>query len=314
MRNIFITLSRSSALAKALAALALVIGAASLGLDGNAHASAVGLVEKGRGPALVFIPGLISGRETFTETCEAFVAKHRCLLLDLPGFAGQRPIDVQRGFFSPVESQIMRLLRDNHVSKATLVGHSLGGVLAMLIALDAPDLVDRLVLVDSLPFYPATQNPALTVELMKPQAEQMRAQMNAVSDEDFVKITAQSATRLSNTAARQGLLTEWSRTSDRATTTAAMVDLMTTDLRARISGLSQSVLVLGSWAAYKQYGSTLESTKAIFRAQYAALPGVDIRISQTGYHFLTWDDGAWVDEQIRDFLIRTSGRESNRQP
>jgi len=314
MRKILIKLSPSSPLAKALAAWALIIGAASLGVAGNVNASAVGLVEKGQGPTMVFIPGLISGRETFTETCEAFVMKHRCLLLDLPGFAGQKPIDVQRGFFSPVEEQIILLLRDNHVAHATLVGHSLGGVLAMLIALDAPDLVDRLILVDSLPFYPATQNPGLTAQLMKPQAEQMRAQMNAVSDEDFVKLTAQSAAGMSNTAARHGLLTEWSRSSDRATTTAAMVDLMTTDLRGRISGLSQPVLVLGSWAAYKQYGATLESTKATFSLQYAAHPGVDIRISQTGYHFLTWDDGAWVNKQIRDFLIRTVGRKSSHQP
>jgi len=311
MRNIFIKLARSPALATAAA---LMIGAASLSLAGNANASAVGLVEKGQGPTLVFIPGLISGRETFTQTCEAFVMTHRCLLLDLPGFAGQKPIDVRHGFFSPVEQQIIRLLRDHHVSNATLVGHSLGGVLGMLIALDAPDLADRLVLVDSLPFYPATQNPALTAELMKPQAEQMRAQMNAVSAEDFVKLTVQSATGMSNTAARQGLLTKWSRTSDRATPTAAMVDLMTTDLRARISGLSQPVLVLGSWAAYKQYGATPESTAATFRLQYAALPRVNIRISETGYHFLTWDDGAWVNQQIRDFLIRSAELQSNRQP
>jgi len=29
---------------------------------------------------------------------------------------------------------------------------------------------------------------------------------------------------------------------------------------------------------------------------------IDIRLSDTGFHFITWDDGDWVNQQINEFL------------
>ena len=81
-----------------------------------------------------------------------------------------------------------------------------------------------------------------------------------------------------------------------------MYSMMATDLRAPLAQLKTPTLVLGSWAAYAPYGSTKESTRAIFQAQYAQLPGVRIEMSEAGYHFLMWDDPTWVQAQVRDFI------------
>lgn len=264
--------------------------------------TAIGLTAKGEGPALVFIAGLNSGSTTFTETCEALVATHRCLLLDLPGFAGQPAADLSAGFLEPIRDGVIELLRAQEITGATLVGHSLGGDLAMMIALAAPELAGRLVLIDSLPFYAAIQNPLATAEMMRPQAERMRAQMNAQSDEAYFQAAMMSTAGMTRSEERHAQLNEWTKASDRATTTQAMLDMLTTDLRADIAGIEQPILVLGSWAAYAQYGSTLESTKAVFTTQYSAAPNVDIRMSEAGYHFLTWDDNTWVNAQIGEFL------------
>lgn len=288
MRNVLHTIATAGVMAAAL-------------WTGSAAAD-IHIAEKGEGPALVFIPGLNSGSETFTETCEAFAASHRCLLLGLPGFAGQPPVDVSTGFLAPMRDEVIALLRANGVHEATLVGHSLGGDLAMLIALDAPELASRLVLIDSLPFYAAIQNPAATAETMQQVATMMRAQMNAQSDEQYKQAPVMSTAGMTRSPERHAQLNEWTLASDRATTTAAMVDMLTTDLRAAIAGIEEPILVLGSWAAYALYGSTLESTRDIFRAQYAAAPNVDVRMSEAGYHFLTWDDGAWVTEQVAAFI------------
>jgi pimeloyl-ACP methyl ester carboxylesterase len=257
---------------------------------------------KGSGSAIIFIPGLNSAEDTFTDACTAMTSKHKCYLLHLPGFAGQKPMDLQQGFLVPVKNNIIALMKKEKLSKVTLVGHSLGGLISLMITLDAPELIDKIVIVESLPFFPAIQNPSLTVEMAKPQAEQMRAQMNAPSDADYIKNAAFSVQGMSNQASRQPLLVQWSQTSDRATTTQAMYELMVTDLRASIAAINKPVMVLGAWAAYKPYGSTKESTKAIFATQYAQLKNVDIRMSETGFHFLTWDDSEWVNQQITQFL------------
>ncbi len=262
----------------------------------------IDVTEKGSGSAVIFIPGLNSAEDTFTETCNAMANKHKCYLLHLPGFAGQKPMDLQQGFLVPIKNNIVALIKKKKLSNVTLVGHSLVGFLSLMVTLDSPELIDKVVIVDSLPFFPAIQNPSLTIEMAKPQAEQMRTQMNAPSDADYIKNAAFSVQGMSNQPSRQALLIQWSQTSDRTTTTQVMYELMTTDLRASIAAIQKPAMVLGAWAAYKPYGSTMESTKAIYTTQYAQLKNVDIRMSETGFHFLTWDDSAWVNQQITQFL------------
>jgi len=258
---------------------------------------------KGTGPALVFIPGLNSGKETFRATCDYFQKNYQCHLLQLPGFAGHPATQgLQQDFLIAMRDEILAYISIHKLKKITLVGHSLGGTLSLMLTLKAPELVDKLVIVDALPFYPAIQNPALTAELMRPQAEQMRTMMNNQSQADYEKNAAANMQGMSNNPARLPLLIEWSKHSDRATTTQAMAALMTTDLRSDIAAIKQPTLVLGAWAAYKAYGSTKESTAGIYQLQYAKLKNVDIRLSDTGYHFLTWDDGDWVNQQISEFL------------
>lgn len=265
--------------------------------------SSLSVETKGHGPALIFIPGLNSGKETFRATCDHFQKNYQCHLLQLPGFAGHpaKP-GLQQEFLIAMRDEILAYINTHKLKKLTLVGHSLGGTLSLMLTLKAPELVDKLVIVDALPFYPAIQNPALTAELMRPQAEQMRTMMYNQTQADYEKNAAANMQGMSNNPARLPLLIEWSKHSDRATTTQAMVALMTTDLRSDIATIKQPTLVLGAWAAYKAYGSTKDSTAGIFQLQYAKLKNVDIRLSDTGYHFLTWDDGDWVNQQISEFL------------
>lgn len=251
---------------------------------------------------LVFIPGLNSGKETFTTTCDHFQQNYQCHLIQLPGFAGLAPQKGDANFLNTRRDAVIHYLQQQAPGKVTLVGHSLGGTLSLMIALKVPELVDKLVIVDALPFYPAIQNPALTADLMRPQAEQMRTMMNNQSATDFQNNALANLHGMSNNSVRMPLLTEWSKTSDRATTTQAMIELMTTDLRKDVANIKQSTLVLGAWAAYKNYGSTKESTTTIFKQQYAELPQVAISLSDTAYHFITWDDGDWVNQQISQFL------------
>lgn len=269
----------------------------------NNTKSELSVETKGTGPALIFIPGLNSGKETFRATCAYFHKNYQCHLLQLPGFAGHPATPgLQQDFLVAMRDEVLAYINTHKLHKVTLVGHSLGGTLSLMLALKAPELIDKIVIVDALPFYPAIQNPALTAELMRPQAEQMRAMMNNQSQADYEKNAAANMQGMSNNPARLPLLIEWSKSSDRTTTTQAMVSLMTTDLRSDVAAIKQPTLVLGAWAAYKVYGSTKDSTAGIYKLQYEKLKNVDIRLSDTGYHFLTWDDGDWVNQQISEFL------------
>ena len=106
--------------------------------------------------------------------------------------------------------------------------------------------------------------------------------------------------------ARINQATRWSMASDQTTVAQAMYDMNTTDLRQDIARIQQPTLVLGSWAAYKDYGSTKESTKALFEQQYTKLPQHHVEMSEAGKHFLMWDDTQWFFAQADAFLKQNS--------
>lgn len=270
--------------------------------QGSEIGSEIGVELRGEGPAMVFIPGLNSASSGFDNTCEAFIDSHQCVLLHLPGFAGRAAMPLESGFLVPVRDRIIGLLRERHLSDITLVGHSLGGTLSLMLALEAPELIDRLVLIDAVPYYLAVQNPAMTAEAGQEMAASLKAQMAVVSDEQYRQNAAASMNGMSNNPQLMPMLVEWSVNSDRMTTAQAMADMLTTDLRRNIVAIVQPALVLGAWKAYEAYGSTMDSTRAVFSEQYKQLPNVEIRMSESGYHFLMLDDGDWVNAHIRSFI------------
>ena len=105
----------------------------------------------GRGPDVLLIPGLTAGRGTWRSTAAA-VTGYRYHLLQVSGFAGEPARGNVRGaILSPLADQIIRYIEDRRLHRPAIVGHSMGGTLAMLIAARRPDLVGRIMVVDMLP-------------------------------------------------------------------------------------------------------------------------------------------------------------------
>ena len=282
---------------------------ACLAIAGNAsaavdHFQGLSVEVVGKGRPVLMIPGLNSGSDTWRDTCAALQKDRvQCHMVNLPGFAGVAPVGgVDKGFVDSMRDHLLAYAKARHLNHPVVVGHSLGGMLALEMAIAAPDSVGPLVIVDSLPFFPAAGNPTATVESARPMAEGMRTQMRASDEAAFFKGVDASVATMAHDPARVDTLKTWGRQSDRATTTEAMYELMTTDLRPQLSKIKSPTLVLGSWAAYKPFGATKESTANIFRTQYAGLDGVRIEMSEAGYHFLMWDDPTWVQSNIRAVL------------
>lgn len=106
--------------------------------------------EAGSGPAVVFLHGSgpgASGVSNFRQNIDAFVsAGYRVLLPDLIGYGeSSKPegIDYTLQLFTDT---VRDALRQHGVDKAHLVGNSLGGAIAIQLALDEPEFADRLVL------------------------------------------------------------------------------------------------------------------------------------------------------------------------
>lgn len=255
----------------------------------------------GKGQPMLLIPGLNCPGTVWDEAVAHYQQRYHCHVVSLAGFGGNAPAATLAAPLLPaVRDQLLAYIKTQKLNKPVIVAHSLGGFMALALSAAQPDAIGPLVIVDSLPYMAAIQNPAATVETVKPMAEKMRQQMN----QGHLPAAAQRqmvAGMVTNTA-RQAPVMRWGMASDPATTAQAMYDMYTIDLRRDISRIKQPVLVLGAWAAYAQYGSTKESTRAIFAQQYAGLPQVRIELSEAGRHFLMYDDTAWFLAQADAFL------------
>lgn len=81
------------------------------------------------------------------------------------------------GWLRTQREAIVAYARARHLEKPVIVGHSLGGFLALWIAAEHPELPGAVVNVDGMPFFGVLMNPNATRETMRPMAGQMRAMM-----------------------------------------------------------------------------------------------------------------------------------------
>jgi 4,5:9,10-diseco-3-hydroxy-5,9,17-trioxoandrosta-1(10),2-diene-4-oate hydrolase len=104
----------------------------------------------GSGSPLVLVHGLGSSAAVeFYFNLEALAANHQVLAIDLPGFGRSDKPAVDYGI-DLFAKAVRDLMRSEHIDRAAVMGVSMGGRVALCLALDSPDMVERLILVDAL--------------------------------------------------------------------------------------------------------------------------------------------------------------------
>lgn len=254
----------------------------------------------GSGQPMILIPGLACNGSTWDETVERYQDRYECHVLSLAGFAGTAPIEHNGAFLETVKTDLIAYIQNKHLENSILVGHSLGGFLSLQIAISAPDEISRILVVDSLPFMPASMNPNATVESVKARATGQRDAMSQGGQgENALRGMLQMMTT-GDTSIERGL--SMSLNSHGPTVAQAMYELNTTDIRNDLTKIQTPTLILGAWIAYQQFGSTKESTSAIFNTQYANHPNYTLEMSDHGRHFIMWDDPDFFFAQLDSFL------------
>jgi pimeloyl-ACP methyl ester carboxylesterase len=110
----------------------------------------VRFVRQGSGPPLVLLHGFASSIYTWKDVLPLLAQEHDVVALDFPGF-GQSdcPSDLS---FDEYPAVVLGLLDRLGLSRASLVGNSMGGAVAVAVAAEQPLRVERLVLLDAAGF------------------------------------------------------------------------------------------------------------------------------------------------------------------
>jgi pimeloyl-ACP methyl ester carboxylesterase len=112
------------------------------------HGHEVGYRMEGSGPAILLIHGIAGSSNAWRDVMPVLARRYTVIAPDLIGHGqSAKPIgDYSLGAYA---SGLRDLLRVLDLSRATVVGQSFGGGVAMQLAYQHPDLCERLVLVDS---------------------------------------------------------------------------------------------------------------------------------------------------------------------
>jgi pimeloyl-ACP methyl ester carboxylesterase len=308
-----LSVTLSAAFLLSAAALAQPAGAAHNAADAEHTYPAFQVRAEGHGPAIIMIPGLASSGATWDATVAHLSDRYRCIQLTLAGFVGVPPVPAP--LLTTARDQIAQYILDNHLERPVIMGHSLGGSIALDLAAHYPQLVGPVVIVDSLPFFAGEWFHVDNVAAAQPIIESMKAGMqNRTPEQRQAMIRSGVNTNSMATSEKdQKTLIDWGLASDQKTVTDAMIELVSTDLRPELSKIETPVLVIGTWVGLKNYGMTEDSTTEVFHRQYAGVKHLQFVMAHQARHFVMWDNPSWFNSQVDEFLANGTHPAAARQ-
>jgi N-formylmaleamate deformylase len=105
----------------------------------------------GSGPDVILIPGLTASRDVWKGTVAA-VPGYRYHLIQVAGFAGTPAAGNSKGdVVAPLAEEVARYIASRGLQRPAIVGHSMGGTVAMMVAARHPARVGKVMVVDMLP-------------------------------------------------------------------------------------------------------------------------------------------------------------------
>ena len=250
------------------------------------------VVVSGQGAPVILVPGLACGGAVWDATVARYRAHHEVHVLTLAGFAGT-PALSDGPLLPTVRSELAEYIREHQLHKPIVVGHSLGGFLALWLAATEPDLLGSVVAVDSLPFFAATFDSKATAASVKPKAEMMRQMLAGATPERFAAQNRMALmTMITDPKNIEPIAEMGKRTSQKAAAT-AVYEVMTTDLRPLLPQIRVPVLVIAAGQ-----GEPPADTARDYEAQYVKLPQHRIVVADKSRHFIMLDDPQFLFTQL----------------
>ncbi|MEO5773004.1 MAG: alpha/beta hydrolase [Sphingomicrobium sp.] len=254
----------------------------------------ISVVSIGKGDPVVLIPGLASPRAVWAGITPELAKKHRVLLVQVNGFGGDPAGANAKGeILSGAVSDLAGYLAQQKIRRPAVIGHSMGGLIGMMLTKAHPDAVGKVMIVDSLPFFGVIMNPGATVDSVRPIAEQLRTMVSNGP------LATQAPPNMSLTDAGNARVLEWLRASDKAVAGEALYEDLSTDFRADVPSLAGRPVTI-VYAVPSAERS--ETTRNLYADAYAKVPGAKLVPIEKSAHFVMLDQPEAFASAVKTFL------------
>lgn len=236
----------------------------------------------GTGPDLVLIPGLGSARTTWRRTAERLRGDYRLHLIQIAGFAGETSRDNANGaVILPTTEAIAGYIASETRGRASIAGHSLGGTIALRLAIAHAEVVERIIVVDSIPF------PAQTFGLPEMAVTGIRAQLASGRIQPQSPEQAEAQVRsMAVSVADQDMILGWSMASDQNVVARAYLEFLTLDQTQGLAGIAAPVTVIHPDTIP---GAPADLVLQNYADAFAPIPDVRMEKVNDALHFVMLD-------------------------
>jgi pimeloyl-ACP methyl ester carboxylesterase len=268
--------------------------ATSLAAPAETRLPHVSIVSIGHGDPVVLIPGLASPRAVWDGIAPELARGHRVLLVQVNGFGGDDPgANSGEHILDGVVADLVRYFDDNRIARPAVIGHSMGGLIGMMLAKTHPEKVGRLMVVDALPFFGVLISPTATLETVRPIAEQLRTVLQAQTGPQPVPPA------MSITEAGRARIGGWMSAANHRVMGQAIYEDATSDLRGDVPAIGR-VPTTVLYAVPDP--ARAEMFRNIFAGAYVAAPSMRVVPIENSAHFIMLDQPDHFREAVMAFL------------
>jgi pimeloyl-ACP methyl ester carboxylesterase len=253
--------------------------------------------------SLILIPGLAGGPWVWAETITKFSPSYTVYTITLPGFDG-RPATDEKLLFDAFARDFWEMLDARKIEKPIVIGHSLGGTLAIALAEEHPQRLCGIVAVDGLPVFPMLAQ--ATPEQRAASATQMASAYASLSQADtlaaqkrFMSTIGTNKPELVEAAARL------QARSDPKAIAAWLQETLVCDLRPKLSRITIPFLQVMPYDAVDEklpMHLPEAQTLAFYRSLLKGAPESAIVTIKPARHFIMLDQPAAFHDAIEKFL------------
>lgn len=256
-------------------------------------------------PALVFVPGLMCGAWEWAGEIERFSPRYTIYALALPGFDGQPAVSGDP--FNTVSAEFWTMLQARRIDKPIVIGHSLGGTLAIMLAEQHSDRLSGVIAVDGMPIFPGMQlmPPAARVAM----ARQMTASIASIAGPAQLEAAEKtySLPYMMTSPADVASVAPLTARSDPKAAAAWMQQDLTMDLRPGLASVRIPLLEIAPFdPQFDPKTPAALASASQKQAYYASLlagdPSAAVLTIAPSRHFVMYDQPAKLDAAIASFL------------
>ncbi|HYD36259.1 MAG TPA: alpha/beta hydrolase [Allosphingosinicella sp.] len=255
--------------------------------------SRISVAVRGSGPDVILIPGLSASRGVWNGTVAA-VPGYRYHLVQVAGFAGTPASGNAAGpVAAPIADEIARYIAAGRLARPAIVGHSMGGTIALMVGARHPAAAGRIMVVDMLP---APARPfGVPQAAVKPLAKLIGGEMEGAG---------RLRRDLKSLLGRFGNADWLESRSDAGVVGRSVAELLSSDLTPELHRIRAPLTVVYACSARLSYACGPVSRA--YRSAYARRPGTRlVRIERSG-HTIMWDQPAAFQATLRAFLAGAS--------